>query len=99
MPSGSTTLKRVMALQKGQMSFHHTRMLHASDVNRGAFPRTSIALHMQDGANRYRRYLNERGEPWHLVNDDLCRKTVDGTPDYTDPTVFPVLWPSHRSVR
>jgi len=56
------------------MSFHHCRMIHGGDVNRGAWPRTSIALHLQDGKNRYRPFLNERREPWHITNDDLCRK-------------------------
>ncbi|HEY3065758.1 MAG TPA: hypothetical protein VGL09_08200 [Methylomirabilota bacterium] len=43
-------------------------------------------------ANRYRVYHKERGIPWRLVNDQLCRQMPDGTPDYTDPAVFPVLW-------
>jgi hypothetical protein len=28
-----------------------------------------------------------------VVNDRMARKLADGTPDYTDPAVFPVLWP------
>ena len=88
----NTSLKRVIALRKGQMSFHHCRMIHGSDVNRGDRPRTSIALHLQDGKNRYRPFLNERGEPWHITNDDLCRKDANGHPDYSDPAAFPVLW-------
>jgi ectoine hydroxylase-related dioxygenase (phytanoyl-CoA dioxygenase family) len=83
---------RVIALRKGQMSFHHCRTVHGSDVNHGDRPRTSIALHLQDGKNRYRTFLNERGEPWHITNDDLCRKDPNGFPDYTDPAAFPVLW-------
>ena len=83
------SLKRVIALRKGQMSFHHCRMIHGSDVNRGDRPRTSIALHLQDGKNRYRPFLNERGEPWHITNDDLCRKDANGHPDYSDPAAFP----------
>ena len=86
------SLKRVIALRKGQMSFHHCRMIHGSDVNRGARPRTAIALHLQDGKNRYRPFLNERGEPWHITNDDLCRKDATGHPDYSEPAAFPVLW-------
>lgn len=89
---GFDSKKRVIALQKGQMSFHHSRMVHGSDVNRGTFPRTSIALHMQDEKNRHRVYRNEAGEPWHITNDDLCRRDANGSPDYTDPLVFPVLF-------
>ena len=85
--------KRTVALEKGQMSFHHSRLIHGSDVNRGTFPRLSLALHMQDGSNRWRSYLNERGVEWEITNDRLARKTPDGTPDYTDPSVFPIMWP------
>jgi hypothetical protein len=86
------TLKRVIALRKGQMSFHHSRLIHGSDVNRGTSPRLSLALHMQDGSNRWRPYENEQGVPWELTNDRLARKDPDGIPDYTDPSVFPVMW-------
>lgn len=85
--------KRVMSLKKGQMSFHHSRMVHGSDSNRSSSPRLSLALHMQDGSNRWRRFLDDQGEPWVLTNDRLARRTADGTPDYTDPDIFPVLWP------
>jgi Phytanoyl-CoA dioxygenase (PhyH) len=94
---GSDVKKRVIALKKGQASFHHSRLIHGSDVNRGTFPRTSIALHMQDEKNRYQVYRNEAGEPWHIVNDDLCRKNGDGHPDYTDPAAFPVLFRADRA--
>jgi ectoine hydroxylase-related dioxygenase (phytanoyl-CoA dioxygenase family) len=90
-------LKRVIAIEKGQLSFHHSRLIHGSGVNRGTFARTSIALHLQDERNRYRTYLNEQGVPWHLPNDDLCRRDADGQPDYTDPAVFPVLFGPGRT--
>ena len=32
------TRKRTVALDKGQMSFHHSRLIHGSDVNRGTSP-------------------------------------------------------------
>ena len=86
------SLKRVMAMKRGQVSFHQSRVIHGSDVNRGDRPRMSIALHMQDDANHYQTFLNEDGEPWHITNDDLARKGPDGLPDYKDPAVFPVLW-------
>ena len=34
----------------------------------------------------------EAGEPWHITNDDLCRKDANGNPDYTDPAAFPVMY-------
>jgi hypothetical protein len=89
---GGSVEKVSMALEKGQMSFHNALTLHASDVNRSDRPRVSLALHLQDAANRYRPYRNERGEPWQVVNDRMCRKDADGNPDYSDPEVCPVLW-------
>ena len=81
-----------MVMEQGQVSFHHCRTVHGSDINRSNLPRLSLGIHMQDGDNRYRLYRNEQGVPWHLVNDDLCRSTEDGFPDYADPEIFPVLW-------
>ncbi len=81
-----------MALEKGQMSFHNALTLHASDVNLSDQPRISLALHLQDGANRYRPFFNQDGKPWEVVNDRMCRKGPDGQPDYTDPAICPVIW-------
>jgi len=86
------SLKRTIAVEKGQVSFHHSRLIHGSGINRGTHPRTAIALHMQDHRNRFRVYRNADGEPWHLPNDDLCRTDERGLPDYTDPAVFPLLY-------
>ena len=47
---------------------------------------------MQDGSNRWRPYLNEQGVQWELTNDRIARKDPDGTPDYTDPNAFPIMW-------
>lgn len=91
--AGQGAVEKVsMALEKGQMSFHNALTLHASDLNRSDRPRVSLALHLQDGENRYRPFWNERGELWSVVNDRMCRKDVDGNPDYTDPAICPVLW-------
>jgi ectoine hydroxylase-related dioxygenase (phytanoyl-CoA dioxygenase family) len=81
-----------MALEKGQLSFHNSLTLHASDFNLSDRPRLSLALHLQDGDNRYREHRNEKGELWRVVADRLCRAGPDGHPDYTDPKVCPVLW-------
>jgi ectoine hydroxylase-related dioxygenase (phytanoyl-CoA dioxygenase family) len=81
-----------MVLEKGQLSFHNALTLHASDINWSDRPRVSLALHLQDDANRYRPYRNECGELWKVVNDRLCRRESSGYPDYRDPDVCPVLW-------
>ncbi len=83
-----------MRLQKGQVSFHHMRAIHASAPNIAATPRFAVALHMQDSSNRYREYLTPAGIKVVLPHDQLCRTDPEGNPDYADPEVFPVIWPS-----
>jgi hypothetical protein len=86
-------IKRVpIILERGQVSFHNCLSIHASDVNVSKSPRLCLALHMQDDSNRYRVVLNDKGVPWQLANDRMCRTAPDGTPDYADPAVFPTLW-------
>lgn len=90
--SGGRPLNKVpMNLQKGQVSFHHCKLIHGSMPNRSTTPRLSLSVHLQDGANTYREYRRSNGElVWHY-NDVLCRK-VNGQPDYRDPDFCPVLW-------
>jgi ectoine hydroxylase-related dioxygenase (phytanoyl-CoA dioxygenase family) len=83
---------RVVELSKGQVSFHNCRTVHGSGPNHGNTPRVALAVHLQDGANRWQEHRNDAGTSWELVNDRLARKHIDGTPDYTDPAIFPVLW-------
>lgn len=84
-----------MALRRGEASFHSCLTVHGSADNRSPLPRAALVVHMQPGDNRFRVHVDERtGKPWHVFNDDLARKLDDGTPDYTDPSVFPVMWPS-----
>lgn len=86
-------VKVPMTLKKGEVSFHSCLTVHGSQVNRSRRPRIAMALHFQDERNRFRKQLDDTGKPWHLFNDDLARKLPDGTPDYTDPAIFPVVWP------
>lgn len=83
-----------MRLKKGQASFHHMRALHASAPNTSAAPRFALAVHLQDGSNGYRAYATVDGAPVVLPHDELCRRNDDGRPDYTDPDIFPILWPT-----
>jgi len=53
---------------------------------------------VQDASNRWRPFKNEKGELWKLTNDLLARKNPDGSPDYTDPDVFPVMWTADERV-
>jgi ectoine hydroxylase-related dioxygenase (phytanoyl-CoA dioxygenase family) len=80
-------------LRKGQLSFHDCRVVHGSRENAQPHPRVTVTVHMQTADNRYQNAIAENGRELHHMNDFVCRQTIDGTPDYTDPAVFPVLWP------
>lgn len=84
-------------LKKGQISFHHCWTLHGSLPNRSPLPRLALAVHLQDADNRYRRYLDPRGEPVRIADELLCRRLPNGDPDFSDPVPFPQLWPRDAS--
>jgi ectoine hydroxylase-related dioxygenase (phytanoyl-CoA dioxygenase family) len=89
---GKEVVKVPVNLKKGQVSFHGCLTIHGSGPNRGAMPRQSIAVHLQDETNRYRACKRRSGEDvWH-ANDKMCQKTADGVPDYTDPDICPVIY-------
>jgi hypothetical protein len=91
--SGSEPVVEVpIRVKKGQVSFHHCRLLHASRENRSGVPRLSLVIHLQDAANEYRPSRNAQGVPLAHLNDLLCRKLPTGDPDYADPAVCPILW-------
>jgi ectoine hydroxylase-related dioxygenase (phytanoyl-CoA dioxygenase family) len=81
----------VLNLRRGQFSFHHCRTIHGSYPNRSKLPRIALAVHLQDGANTFQPAFRTDGSPIVLFNDRICRRTADGTPDYTDEAVFPSL--------
>ncbi len=81
-----------LPMRRGQVSFHHCRLVHGGFANRAATPRYGYAIHMQDAQNRYRRPPEGAGRTGH-INDLMCRRTADGHPDYSDPDIFPTLWP------
>ena len=85
-----------MRLDKGQLSFHHMRALHASAPNVSGAPRFAVAIHLQDGANGYRACAAADGTSIVLPHDRLARRDARGRPDYADPEVFPTLWPPGR---
>jgi len=83
---------RLLTMRRGQMSFHNSRTIHGSFPNRGSRPRIALALHMQDGSNRYKQGFHQNGKIVRLFNDLICGKDLSGLPDYSDDAVFPVLW-------
>ncbi|TCC64217.1 hypothetical protein E0H73_07285 [Kribbella pittospori] len=74
----------VPRMRRGQVRFHHCRTVHGSSANRGTAPRRALAIHLQPTTNRWRPGSSH-------PNDTLVRN--DPTPDYTDPTIQPLLWP------
>jgi ectoine hydroxylase-related dioxygenase (phytanoyl-CoA dioxygenase family) len=82
-------------VRKGQVEFHHAKMIHASAANTSGVPRLAIAVHLQDKANEYRLASTPDGTQIVLADDRLARRTPDGRPDYADPDVFPVLWAAY----
>ncbi|HYE06920.1 MAG TPA: phytanoyl-CoA dioxygenase family protein [Planctomycetota bacterium] len=89
---GKLPRKRVpMVLRKGQASFHHVKLVHGSGPNRSRQPRRSLAVHLQDEANRWRAHRLPSGELAGHENVHFCRK-IDGVADFTDPAVCPTLW-------
>jgi len=90
--TGGREVSRVpMILKKGQVSFHSCFTIHGSGANLSERPRRSIAIHLQDGANRYSNLRRADGTPISHANDRFARR-IDGVPDYADPALCPVLF-------
>lgn len=91
--SGGAELRKVPAiLAKGQVSFHDCRLIHGSGPNLGTAPRRALAVHLQDGDNRFRLHRRDATTwAWHH-NDRLCRRGADGLPDYADPAICPLTY-------
>lgn len=87
---GHPVIKVPAIMKRGQVSFHHCRLIHGSGPNLSTAPRRAIAIHLQPADNRYRPWQKADGTPARHANDRLCR-LVDGEPDYTDPRVCPRL--------
>ena len=84
-------VKIPVELLKGEVSFHHCLTIHGSGPNLSNAPRRSIAVHLQNGANRYQDYTFPDGRKGHHDLDDLVERTANGEPDYADPVFNPLL--------
>ena len=89
---GKEVVKVPMNLKKGQLSFHHCWTIHGSYPNISNLHRQALAVHLQDGDNRYRPYHSKQGKEVHIFDEQLCRTLANGDPDFSDPYPFPVLW-------
>ena len=83
-----------LVLRKGQVSFHHEGLLHASRPNRSGGTRLALAVHLQPADNEFRQTFTPTGEPVLLPADRLCRRTVDGRPDYSDLSLIHISEPT-----
>jgi ectoine hydroxylase-related dioxygenase (phytanoyl-CoA dioxygenase family) len=94
--SGGKPVHKVpMILPTGHVSFHHCRLIHGSGPNQSNRPRRSVAVHLQDDANEYRRFVNPKsGNIAGHYNVEFCRKTDDSQPDFSDPEICPTLFPA-----
>ncbi|OAI61989.1 phytanoyl-CoA dioxygenase [Ralstonia solanacearum] len=91
-PAGVEPTVRVLPVARGQIVFHHSRVLHRSVPNRSPAARVALAVHLQDAGNRYHPWIQENGRRAMHSNELLCRQNAEGLPDFGDPAVFPVLW-------
>jgi ectoine hydroxylase-related dioxygenase (phytanoyl-CoA dioxygenase family) len=89
---GKKVVRVPMELKKGQMSFHHCWTIHGSLPNYSNNYRLALAIHLQDQDNHYKPFLNQKGEEVHIADEYLCRKLPNGYPDFSDSTVFPVIY-------
>ncbi len=95
--NNAEVVKIPMIIPKGHLSFHHCRTYHGSGANQSDRPRRAVSLHLQDGANEYRRFELSDGSAVAYNHDVLVRKLPDGRPDYADPEYCPVIWNNRRT--
>lgn len=81
-----------VVLSAGQISFHHSMVVHGSGANRAKQPRIAVVVDMQPADNRHRWVNGANGAPLTHSNDRLALRDAAGAPDYTDPSPFPLLW-------
>jgi Phytanoyl-CoA dioxygenase (PhyH) len=89
---GQIVVEVPMIVKKGHISFHHCGTIHGSYANYSNSIRLAMAVHLQDDANHYQPFWNDKGKQIHHFLDQICRKLPNGNPDYSDPAVFPTLW-------
>lgn len=89
---GKEVVEVPIVMKKGQIRFHHGWVIYGSYPNYSNSPRLALALYLQDGDNRYQPFWNQKGEQINHFVDRICRKLLNGYPDYSDPAMFLVLW-------
>jgi len=85
-------VKTPMLIKQGQVSFHNCHTIHSSSPNVSNKDRIALAIHFQDGQNKYQKAFKENGDLIQISYDYMCGVDGDGNPDYRDPSLFPSLW-------
>jgi len=83
---------RPLMMNLGQVSFHNAWTIHGSYPNKSSQKRLALAVHIQADGNTYNQaYRNDKD--WRIhINDLMCSKTPAGFPDYSDDSIFPILY-------
>lgn len=81
-----------LELKRGQVSFHHCLTFHSSGLNTTDAPRLALAVHLQDRENTYQLAVDGLGEQLRYIHDDIVRRAPNGSPDYADPEICPMIW-------
>jgi len=81
-------------LNRGEVTFHHSRTVHGSRPNLSDRPRRSMAIHLQPGDNHWVASTEADGTPGYHRSDSLVGLDETGHPDYRDSRICPVLFPA-----
>ncbi len=80
-------------LDRGDVTFHHSRTVHGSRPNLSDRPRRSMAIHLQPGENHWVDSTQADGTPGYHRNDSLVGRDGNNVPDYSDGRICPRLFP------
>ena len=90
---GNEIVKPPVNLKKGEVSFHHCKIIHGSGPNMNDKPRRAIAVHMQDHDNRYVLKKKPDGTNFsHSIVELLNLSKTDKEPDFKNPILCPTLY-------
>jgi len=84
--------RSIMNLKKGQIRFHNCNVIHCSMPNISNQKRLALALHLQDGNNQYQKVYKPNGDKIVIGYDKICERDINGDPDYSENTLFPLIF-------
>ena len=90
-PEGEDIEVKLLELEPGQVSFHHSRTIHGSSENRTQYPRRTIIAHMLPGDTRYRSGTGDHLWAISVLGSENERGLKDG--DRWEGDRFPIVYP------